>query len=150
LTADVIAGELIVYRRMKSNVRGKGKIEIKKDGSVNGDMTTAQIIIEDRAYFKSSIEIEKNEEKEGDKNVFSRTASATASPAAGTGRLGPGLTKSSAVGSYFQAGIPALSFSLSSRGVCVSLFRRRYRLVSSPANSVSGLTRGETFVRTKV
>jgi hypothetical protein len=78
-------------------------------------MTTAQIIIEDRAYFKSSIEIEKNEEKEGDKNVFSRTASATASPAAGTGRLGPGLTKSSAVGSYFQAGIPALSFSLSSR-----------------------------------
>ncbi len=150
LTADVIAGELIVYRRMKSNVRGKGKIEIKKDGSVNGDMTTAQIIIEDGAYFKSSIEIEKNEEKEGDKNVFSRTASATASPAAGTGRLGPGLTKSSAVGSYFQAGIPALSFSLSSRSVCVSLFRRRYRLVSSPANSVSGLTRGETFVGTKV
>src|SRR5713226_8708739 len=67
-----------------------------------------------------------------------------------SGRLGPGLTKSSAVGSYFQAGIPALSFSLSSRGVRVSFFRRRYRLVSGPANSVSGLTRGETFVRTKV
>jgi len=28
-------------------VRGKGKIEIKKDGSVNGDLTTAQIVIED-------------------------------------------------------------------------------------------------------
>src|SRR5713226_2866177 len=67
-----------------------------------------------------------------------------------SGRLGPGLTKSSAVGSYFQALIPSLSFSLSSRGVRVSFFRRRYRLVSGPANSVSGLTRGETFVRTKV
>jgi len=39
------------------NVHGKGKIEIKKDGSVNGDLTTAQIIIEDGAHFKGSIEI---------------------------------------------------------------------------------------------
>ena len=65
--------------------RGKGKIEIKKDGSVNGDLTTAQIIIEDGAYFKGSIEIEKSAEKEGDKNVFSRTSSAPAMPAAGAG-----------------------------------------------------------------
>ncbi len=70
-----------MYGSVKGNVRGKGKIEIKKDGSVNGDLTTAQIIIEDGAYFKGSIEIEKSAEKEGDKNVLSRTASAT--PAAG-------------------------------------------------------------------
>jgi cytoskeletal protein CcmA (bactofilin family) len=78
VTADVIAGEVIVYGSVKGNVRGKGKIEIKKDGSVNGDLTTAQIIIEDGAYFKGSIEIEKRVEKEGDKNVLSRTASAPA------------------------------------------------------------------------
>ncbi len=77
LTADIIAGEVIVYGSVKGNVHGKGKIEIKKDGSVNGDLTTAQIIIEDGAYFKGSIEIEKSAEKEGDKNVFSRTASAS-------------------------------------------------------------------------
>jgi cytoskeletal protein CcmA (bactofilin family) len=59
LTADVIAGEVIVYGSVKGNVHGKGRIEIKKDGSVNGDLTTAQIIIEDGAYFKGSIEIEK-------------------------------------------------------------------------------------------
>ena len=70
LTADIIAGEVIVYGSVKGNVRGKGKIEIKKDGSVNGDLTTAQIIIEDGAYFKGSIEIEKSAEKEADKNVF--------------------------------------------------------------------------------
>ena len=51
--------------------------------SVNGDLTTAQIIIEDGAYFKGSIEIEKSPEKEGDKNVFSPTASAPAPPAGG-------------------------------------------------------------------
>ncbi len=76
LTADVIAGEVIVYGSVKGNIRGKGKIEIKKDGSVNGDLTTAQIIIEDGAYFKGSIEIEKSAEKEADKNVSSQTASA--------------------------------------------------------------------------
>src|SRR5712692_1487663 len=85
LTADVIADEVIVYGSVNGNVRGKGKIEIKKDGSVNGDLTTAQIIIEDGAYLKGSIEIEKSAEKEGDKNVFSRTASASARPATGAG-----------------------------------------------------------------
>src|SRR5258706_7016856 len=74
LTADIIAGEVIVYGSVKGNVHGKGKVEIKKDGSVNGDLTTVQIIIEDGAYFKGSIEIEKS--AEDDKNEFSRTASA--------------------------------------------------------------------------
>jgi cytoskeletal protein CcmA (bactofilin family) len=83
LTADIVAGQVTVYGSVKGNVRGKGKIEIKKDGSVNGDLTTPQIIIEDGAYFKGSIEIEKSPEKEGDKNVLSRTASAPAAPAAG-------------------------------------------------------------------
>lgn len=41
-----------------------------KDGSVDGDLTTAQIMIEDGAYFKGSIEIERSKEKQGDKNVF--------------------------------------------------------------------------------
>ena len=77
LTADIIAGEVIVYGSVTGNVRGKGKIEIKKDGSVNGDLTTAQIIIEDGAFFKGSMEIEKS--AEGDKNEFSRMASAAAS-----------------------------------------------------------------------
>ena len=76
LTTDIIAGDVIVYGSVTGNVRGKGKIEIKKDGSVNGDLT-AQIIIEDGAFFKGSIEIEKS--AEGDKNEFSRTASAAAS-----------------------------------------------------------------------
>jgi cytoskeletal protein CcmA (bactofilin family) len=85
LTADIIVGEVIVYGSVKDNVHGKGKIEIKKNGSVNGDLTTTQIIIEDRAYFKGSIEIEKSAGKEGDKNGFWREASAPAMPAAGPG-----------------------------------------------------------------
>src|ERR1700724_1988131 len=47
LTADIIAGEVVVYGNVKGNVRAKGRTEIRKDGSVNGDLTTAQIMIED-------------------------------------------------------------------------------------------------------
>jgi len=78
LTADINARDVVVYGYVKGNVRAKGRIEIKKDGSVNGNLTTAQIMIEDGADFKGSIEIDRSAEKEADKNVSARTASATA------------------------------------------------------------------------
>ena len=59
LTADVIAREVVVYGNVKGNLRARDRIEIKKDGSVVGDLTTARIMIEDGAYCKGSIEIDK-------------------------------------------------------------------------------------------
>lgn len=76
---------MIVHGSVNGNVRGKRKIEINKDGSVNGDLTTAQIIIDDGAYFKGSIEIERSAEKEDDRNVLSRTASEPAMQTRGAG-----------------------------------------------------------------
>ena len=75
VTADIIAREVVVWGKVKGNVHAKGKIEIKKDGSVIGDLTTAQIIIEDGAYFKGSIEIDRSADKEADNNVSPRTTS---------------------------------------------------------------------------
>jgi cytoskeletal protein CcmA (bactofilin family) len=59
VTADIIAREVCVYGNVKGNLRARDRIEIKKDGSVVGDLTTARIMIEDGAYFKGSIEIDK-------------------------------------------------------------------------------------------
>src|SRR3984957_6758744 len=59
LTADVVAREVVVYGAVKGNLRARDRIEIKKDGSVVGDLTTARIMIEDGAYFKGSIEIDR-------------------------------------------------------------------------------------------
>src|SRR6201987_1063289 len=59
VTADIIAREVAVYGNVKGNLRARDRIEIKKDGSVVGDLTTARIMIEDGAYFKCSIEIDK-------------------------------------------------------------------------------------------
>ena len=77
LTADIIAREVVVYGTVKGNLRAKDRIEIKKDGSVNGDLTTARISIEDGAYFKGSIEIDKTSEKEHS-SAFTKQAPAAA------------------------------------------------------------------------
>jgi cytoskeletal protein CcmA (bactofilin family) len=59
VTADIVAREVVVYGNVKGNLRARDRIEIKKDGSVVGDLTTARIMIEDGAYFKGSIEIDR-------------------------------------------------------------------------------------------
>src|ERR1700731_310504 len=74
VTADIIAREVVVYGTVKGNLRAKDRIEIKKDGSVNGDLTTARIMIEDGAYFKGSVEIDRTSDKESSgANAFART-----------------------------------------------------------------------------
>jgi len=83
LTADIIAREVVVYGSVKGNLRAKDRIEIKKDGSVNGDLTTARIMIEDGAYFKGSIEIDKSAEKDSGGSAFAKSSSAPAAATAG-------------------------------------------------------------------
>ncbi len=77
VSADVVAREVVVYGSVKGNLRARDRIEIKKDGSVVGDLTTARIMIEDGAYFKGSIEIDKAAENAGhsdlDKPAYTRT-----------------------------------------------------------------------------
>ena len=88
LTADVVAREVVVYGAVKGNLRARDRIEIKKDGSVVGDLTTARIMIEDGAYFKGSIEIDRHGEtgekaKDLEKPAYARaTAAAPATAAA--------------------------------------------------------------------
>jgi len=80
MTADVIAREVVVYGNVKGNLQARDRIEIKKDGSVVGDLTTARIMIEDGAYFKGSIEIEKSGEPDGEsEKSYTRTSKSTTS-----------------------------------------------------------------------
>ena len=77
VTADVIAREVVVFGNVKGNLQARDRIEIKKDGSVVGDLTTARIMIEDGAYFKGSIEIEKSGEGEDSKSYSKSAKSST-------------------------------------------------------------------------
>ena len=59
----VWAREIVVQGTLNGNVHASEKIEIRKTGSILGDLTTARIIIEDGAYFKGSIDILKPGQK---------------------------------------------------------------------------------------
>jgi cytoskeletal protein CcmA (bactofilin family) len=62
LNSEVIAREVVVYGKVHGNVRATDRVEIKKDGSVTGDVITARISIEDGAFFKGRIEIERGKQ----------------------------------------------------------------------------------------
>jgi cytoskeletal protein CcmA (bactofilin family) len=78
-----VAREVIIHGSVKGNLRVRDRIEIKKDGSVVGNLTTTRILIEDDAYFKGSIEIDHKTTEarpDLDKPAYARAAAATVDP----------------------------------------------------------------------
>ena len=58
-TADVTAHEVIVYGELAGHLQAADRIEIKKHASVTGDLITRRILIEEGAYFKGTVQIER-------------------------------------------------------------------------------------------
>jgi cytoskeletal protein CcmA (bactofilin family) len=59
MSGDIVAREIVIHGSVKGNLRSSGRIEIKTDGSLVGDVSTPRITIEDGAYYKGSIEIDR-------------------------------------------------------------------------------------------
>ena len=59
LNSEITASEVIVYGNASGNLHARDRVEIKKDGQVIGNITTKRISIEDGAYFKGRIEIDR-------------------------------------------------------------------------------------------
>ncbi len=58
LISEINAGEVVVYGKVVGNLHARGRVDIKKDGSIIGDISSARISIEDGAHFKGRIEID--------------------------------------------------------------------------------------------
>lgn len=82
VTADIVAAEIVVAGEVKGNVRAKKRIRLKTDGSVTGDLTTPEILIEDGALFKGSVEIDKGVENGAQESAPSQLASTSTPQAA--------------------------------------------------------------------
>jgi len=65
LNSEVTAREVVVYGKVTGNLRASDRVEIKKDGSVTGDIVTSRISIEDGAFFKGRIEIDRGQAQSG-------------------------------------------------------------------------------------
>jgi cytoskeletal protein CcmA (bactofilin family) len=62
---ESVARELVIYGEVKGDLRGRDLVEVKKEGSVQGDILTARIMIEDGAFLKGNIEIDRSNSKVG-------------------------------------------------------------------------------------
>lgn len=81
VTAGLTAREIIIYGKVEGNIGAGESVEIKKDASVMGELTTQRIVIEDGAYFKGSIEIAKSGNQvdlKVDNSLLAQTASKSA------------------------------------------------------------------------
>jgi cytoskeletal protein CcmA (bactofilin family) len=58
--SEIHAREVVIQGQVQGNVEATQKINIRKEGSLVGNIKTAGIIIEDDAYFKGSIDIVRN------------------------------------------------------------------------------------------
>lgn len=63
--ADIKAREIVIEGNVEGNLRARDRLQIRCTGSVTGDLLAARIVIEDGAYFKGSIDIERADEKPG-------------------------------------------------------------------------------------
>lgn len=76
--ADVQARSITILGRLRGNVRAGEKVEIRKTGSLEGDLATARIIIEDGAVFRGSIDILQPGRSEPDRKAAAQAAGQTA------------------------------------------------------------------------
>jgi cytoskeletal protein CcmA (bactofilin family) len=58
VTAEIVAREAVISGEVNGDVRASDRIEIKKNASVVGDISTGKIMIEEGAYFKGTVEID--------------------------------------------------------------------------------------------
>jgi cytoskeletal protein CcmA (bactofilin family) len=59
VVSDVHAKEVVVYGKVRGNLHASDRVEVKNDGSVIGNITGGRVLIEDGAYLKGQIEIER-------------------------------------------------------------------------------------------
>ncbi len=59
VNAGVKAREVVVHGAIKGNVEAGEKIDIRREAKLVGDIKTQRIVIEDGAYFKGSVDIQR-------------------------------------------------------------------------------------------
>ena len=64
IRAHISARDVVLHGRVEGNVRGSERVELKKSTVVVGDISTQRIAIEDGAYFKGSIDLQKEHKPE--------------------------------------------------------------------------------------
>jgi cytoskeletal protein CcmA (bactofilin family) len=101
IRANINAREVVILGKVNGNVQATERFELRQTGQLNGDVTTARIVIEDGAFFKGSVEIQRAEKPE-----TKPAATANAAPVPPSTSTAPGT---SPTGAAIAAGYSAQS-----------------------------------------
>ena len=89
IKAQVFAKSVIILGEVTGNVTASEKVDIRDNGSVDGDITSPRVAIAEGAHFRGSIDMQKGSvksetksEKTTDKSAASSTTTASTAPAA--------------------------------------------------------------------
>jgi cytoskeletal protein CcmA (bactofilin family) len=101
--ADVSAKVVVIHGKLEGNIRASERAELRKSAVIVGDIFTQRIAVEDGAYFKGKVDIERDAAKpnsspnrpEHQGEVKSTTA--TVASAAASGVAAPGARSSGPV-----------------------------------------------------
>lgn len=92
--ANIHARDVVVHGKVDGNIAGTERVELKKSAILSGDITTQRIIIEDGAFFKGAIDIQKETPKAVGKSATASVGSTASSYAAAAAPASSGATVS--------------------------------------------------------
>jgi len=73
IRAHISAREVIIHGKAEGNVTASERVELKKSCVLSGDIRTSRIVIEDGAFFKGAVDLQK-ESKPEPRKVFAVAA----------------------------------------------------------------------------
>jgi cytoskeletal protein CcmA (bactofilin family) len=85
VNANIVAREIVVIGKVKGNLNASDRVDIRNEGSLTGDVVAQRISIEDGAFFKGGIDIQKPGQRangKSDEKMPSTTATSTTAAAA--------------------------------------------------------------------
>ena len=65
ISAEILAKSVIVLGRHRGNITGTEKIEIRENGSVDGDISAPRVAIAEGAHFRGSIDMQQADQLPG-------------------------------------------------------------------------------------
>lgn len=98
--ANTQAKEILIHGKVNGNIRAD-RVELKKSSLVSGDIITQRIVIEDGAFFKGGIDIQREQPKETPK--VERPAAAAATAGVGTATASVASSSPSMQASFLDA-----------------------------------------------
>jgi len=95
IRANVSARTVVIHGNVSGNVRGADKVELKSSAQLTGDIATKRIAIDDGAFFKGGVDIQKDAAPEAKPTTTTTAPSVNAASAPSTGSTGTGTASTS-------------------------------------------------------